>query len=159
MRLPNVAAVTFCPETLAFGSPRAPCDIEGGDGSDVLAGRARMISAEGDDWTEGIVAAAHAMLRLAREHDARLAVLMDISASCGSQVIYAGQRATAGYQAAPGVCAALLIDHGVPVISQRDYKTMDLILARLDRAHAPLPDTRDHHESDWFKSYFHCANV
>jgi uncharacterized protein YbbK (DUF523 family) len=48
-RLPNIRVVTFCPEDLAFGTPRATPDIHGGDGFDVLDGRARVISDSGED--------------------------------------------------------------------------------------------------------------
>jgi uncharacterized protein YbbK (DUF523 family) len=81
--LPNVRAISFCPEHFSFGTPRALCDINDGDGHDVLAGRARVLTAGGEDWTEGMIAAAGEMLRVARESSIRLAVLMDISANSG----------------------------------------------------------------------------
>lgn len=154
LALPNVSPVPFCPENFSFGTPRALCDIHGGDGHDVLAGRARVLTDDGQDWTEGMIAAAREMLRVARLHDVHLAVLMDISAACGSQVIYRGARPSAPYQAAHGVCAALLIENGIPVVSQRDFKTLDRVMAHLDPAHQPDPAARDHHESDWYVGYF-----
>ena len=92
LTLANVRATVFCPENFSFGTPRALCDIHGGDGHDVLAGRARVLTVDGQDWTAGMVRAAREMLRAATESNVRLAILMDISAACGSQVIYSGAR-------------------------------------------------------------------
>ena len=36
--LPNVQVFNFCPEEFSFGTPRALCNIHGGDGFDVLDG-------------------------------------------------------------------------------------------------------------------------
>jgi uncharacterized protein YbbK (DUF523 family) len=135
VRLPNVDFVTFCPEDFAFGTPRETPDIHGGNGFDVLDGRARVLSHTGEDWTEQMLGAAKAMLTLARQNDVRLALLMDISAACGSQVIYKGRRSEGRYQAGQGVCAALLIRHGIKVLSQRDHRTFEALLSKLDPAH------------------------
>lgn len=154
MALPNVQATAFCPENFSFGTPRVLCDIEGGDGNDVIAGCARVITEDGQDWTDGMVAAANEMLRIARENAVDLAILMDISASCGSQVIYAGQRANKHYQASQGVCTALLVQNGIPVVSQRDFHTLHLIERKLC---PELPERQgliDHHESEWYIGYF-----
>jgi hypothetical protein len=35
---PNVKVIDFCPETFSFGTPRAVCNIYGGDGFDVTSG-------------------------------------------------------------------------------------------------------------------------
>jgi len=156
--LPNVKAVTFCPEDFAFGTPRDVCDIHGGDGHDVLAGRARVISAAGEDWTDRMIRAAQKMLSIAQENTCELAVLMDISAACGSQVIYAGARPKARYQASQGVCAALLVESGIPVISQRDFKTLYYIKRKLQPQLPLRGDLRDHHESEWYRDYFGESN-
>ena len=156
-RLPNVHVVTFCPEDSAFGTPRAIPDIHGGDGFDVLDGRARVLSDEGEDWTQPMIDAAHAMLMKARDSRVRLAVLTDISAACGSQVIYRGARKDGHRQAGRGVCAALLIRHGIRVLSQRDYRTLDRILGKVDPTHQSNPDARDHHETEWYVETFGSA--
>ena len=107
MGLANVDAIHFCPEDFAFGTPRAISDINGGVGTDVLDGKARVLASTGEDWTEGMITAANEMLARARVHGAQLAVLMDISAACGSQVIYRGARSKAPHQIGQGVCAAV----------------------------------------------------
>jgi uncharacterized protein YbbK (DUF523 family) len=151
---PDVQAVAFCPEHAAFGTPRALCDIHGGDGHDVLAGRARVLSDAGEDWTDRMVAAAREMAGRAGALRADLAVLMDISAACGSQVIYRGARREGVYQASRGVAAAALVEAGVPVMSQRDFATLERVLCKLDPARSPRTDRFDHHEGDWYRGYF-----
>ncbi len=154
LQLPNVQVVAFCPEDFAFGTPRATPDIHGGNGFDVLDGTARVLSDTGQDWTAQMLAAADAMLRVAQENDIRLALLMDISAACGSQVIYDGPRSAGRHRAGQGVCAALLIRHGIKVVSQRDHRTLDAVLSKLDSNYQSHPAARDHHETAWYIETF-----
>jgi uncharacterized protein YbbK (DUF523 family) len=146
--------VPFCPEDFAFGTPREIPDIDGGNGFDVLDGRARVISSSGQDWTTAMLDAAEAMRELAHREQVRLALLMDISAACGSQVIYLGNRRGGVYQAGQGVCAALLIRDGIPVVSQRDHRTLDRIIGILDPSYEPDTSACDHHESEWYVTNF-----
>ena len=154
LSLPNVRPVPFCPEDFAFGTPREIPDIHGGDGFDVLDGRARVLSSSGDDWTAPMLEAANAMLALAHREHVGLALLMDISAACGSQVIYLGNRSDGVYQAGQGVCTARLIRAGIPVVSHRDHRTICRITATLDPSHEPDTTARDHHETDWYRANF-----
>ena len=145
-----MCAQPFCPEDFAFGTPREIPDIHGGNGFDVLDGRARVISSSGEDWTAPMIEAGHAMLALAHREQVQLALLMDISAACGSQVVYLGNRSGGGvYQAGQGVCTALLIRHGIPVVSQRDHRSLGRIIAKLDPSYEPDTPAIDHHETDW----------
>jgi uncharacterized protein YbbK (DUF523 family) len=154
LRLPNVKVIGFCPENYSFGTPRETPDIVGGDGHDVLDGRARVLSESGQDWTEGMIAAARRMLQIVQENEVRLAVLMDISAACGSQVIYRGARATSAHQIGQGVSAALLVRNAVPVVSQRDLKTLNAIFRKLDGKSGFRAELEDHHEIEWYRTYF-----
>jgi uncharacterized protein YbbK (DUF523 family) len=154
LHLPNVHVLAFCPEDLAFGTPRATPDIYGGTGFDVLDGTARVLSDTGEDWTAEMLGAAEAMLRVAQENKVRLALLMDISAACGSQVIYDGPRSAGRHQAGQGVCAALLIRHGIKVLSQRDHRTLDAVLSKLDSNYQSLPAARNHDETPWYVETF-----
>ena len=63
---PEVRTFGFCPEDFAFGTPRDLCDIHGGDGFDVLDGRARVYNDRGEDWTADMLEAAEEMARFAR---------------------------------------------------------------------------------------------
>jgi len=154
LSLSNVRPVPFCPEDFAFGTPREIPDIDGGNGFDVLDGNARVISSSGEDWTTPMLEAAAAMLALEHREHVRLALLMDISAACGSQVIYLGNRSDGVYQAGQGVCAALLIRAGSPVVSQRDHRSIGRIMAKLDPSYELDTTACDHHETDWYLANF-----
>lgn len=155
-RYPTAKVTTFCPEEFSFGTPREMCDIHGGTGFDVLDGKARVITESGKDWTEGMITAAEKMVSLARERQIELAVMMDISAACGSQVIYRGNRFAEHkvYQIGAGVSAALLMRSGFQVISQRDFAALEILYAKLDSGHRIDPTKIDHHETTWYKEYF-----
>lgn len=152
----TVKAVQFCPEEFSFGSPREMCDIHGGTGYDVLDGKAKLLTESGLDWTEGIIEAAEKMLAIAIKEKIELAVLMDISAACGSQVIYNGNRfgKQKVYQIGAGVAAALLKRNGFQVISQRDYASLEILYAAIDPDHRIDKTKIDHHESAWYINYF-----
>ena len=78
---------------------------------------------------------------------------MDMSAACGSQVISAGARSEGTYQQGQGVCVALLIRHGIKVVSQRDHRTLDVLIGKLDSTHYDRR-FRDHHETAWYVETF-----
>lgn len=152
----TVRLIRFCPEEYSFGAPREMCDIHGGNGMDVLEGRARVLTETGADWTEGMIKASEKMLEIARRENVELAVMMDVSAACGSQVIYNGNRFAENkvYQIGAGVSAAQLLRNGVKVISQRDYAALEILYNKIDSAHAINADAKDHHEIEWYKNYF-----
>lgn len=156
LALPTVSVASFCPEEHALGTPRTMPDIHGGDGHAVLDDRARVLDEHGVDLTEKMIAGAKAMLEAARAHRAELALLTDMSAACGSQVISAGCRLVAErrFTAGVGVATALLLRDGIPVLSQRDYATLGRLRALLDPAHRPDPGLLDHHETDWYVATF-----
>ena len=152
---PEVHIVKFCPEDFSFGTPRMTPDSHGGNGFDVLDGNARSLAEDGTDWTAGMVKAAHAMRDLALKERVELAVLMDISGACGSTVTYLGSRFAKNkvYQRGPGVAAAALIRAGIPVISQRDDRSLRILRNWLDGTRK-LTDERDHWEKEWYQGYF-----
>lgn len=57
LALPTVRVTAFCPEDDGIGTPRTMPDIHGGDGFDVLDGRARVRDEHGADLTEKMVRA------------------------------------------------------------------------------------------------------
>lgn len=148
--------IRFCPEDFSFGSTRKMCDIHGGTGLDVLEGRARLLSDTGEDWSAGIIKASERMLEIAKENAIELAVLMDINAACGSQVIYDGNRFTENkkYQMGAGVCAAQLIRNGFKVISQRDFASLEILYSKLNPQHNFKTEALDQHQIPWYKEYF-----
>lgn len=156
LTMDTLSVVKFCPEEFSFGSPREMCDIHGGNGFDVLNGTARVLTETGKDWSEGMIAASLKMLEIAQKEEIELAVLMDVSAACGSQVVYSGSRFAQNkvYQIGAGVCAAQLINHGFKVISQRDFASLELLYAKADPAYVINEIALDHHEIPWYKVYF-----
>ncbi|MCM3570687.1 DUF523 domain-containing protein [Neobacillus mesonae] len=114
-------AVTVCPELLGgFPTPREPAEIIGGDGEDVLEGRAKVIEKSGEDVTELYLKGAYAALEMAKNMNATLVVLKENSPSCGSSMIYNGEfngKKIAGN----GVTSSLLKRNGFQVISEEQF--------------------------------------
>jgi len=112
--------VTICPE-IAGGLPipRPPAEIVGGDGDDVLDGRARVVTVAGEDVTEAYLRGAECTLAAARRHGITTAILKQRSPSCGSTCIYDGTH-SGRLRAGAGVTAALLRQNGVTVWPEDD---------------------------------------
>lgn len=111
-------AVTVCPELLGgFSVPREPAEIQGGDGNDVLEGRAKVVELSGRDVTEMYVAGAYRTLEIAQEMGASTVVLKEYSPSCGSAMIYNGEFSNMKVEGI-GVTTALLRKHGIQVESE-----------------------------------------
>ncbi|GGO82642.1 DUF523 domain-containing protein [Nonomuraea cavernae] len=111
--------VPFCPEVEGgLAVPRPAAEIERGlGGAAVLAGDARVLTADGSDVTAQFLAGARAALDAARADGVRLAVLKEGSPSCGALAVYDG---TFSGRRVPGqgVTTALLERHGVRVFTE-----------------------------------------
>jgi len=104
-RLADLFWIPVCPEQLGgLPTPRAPAVLIGGDGHAVLAGMARVRDQNGRDVSAEFIRGATMVLALARAHGIRRCFLKAGSPSCGL-----GPR--------PGVTAALLLAHGIEVVS------------------------------------------
>lgn len=156
LALRTLRAVPFCPEDLALGTPRGMPDLHGGDGFDALEGRAHVRLDDGRDVTDALIRAAGVMVETALRERVRFAVLMDMSAACGTQVISDGARGVSDrrYQVGFGVAAAALVRAGVHVVAQRDLFTLDALLQRLDPDGPRVEAAVDHHERDWYRQHF-----
>lgn len=112
----------ICPEVAGgLPTPRPPAEIQGGDGKDVLEGRARLVNAEGKDVTAEFLAGAQKALRVAQRWDIQEAILKARSPSCGVGQIYDGSfsgRLVEG----DGVTAALLKREGIIVNNEEDWE-------------------------------------
>lgn len=105
-----------CPECLAgLISPRCPSEIVGGDGADVLEGRARVLAGDGGDRTAEFIKGAELTLEAAKKHRVRRAWMKAKSPSCGCGRIYDGTF-SGTLRAGDGVTAALLKKNGIVVI-------------------------------------------
>lgn len=117
-------AIPVCPELLGgLSTPREPAEIIGGDGDDVLNGKAKVITKSGKDVTELYINGAYATLKKAQKVQATIIVLKEYSPSCGSAIIYNGE-----FQGEKivgnGVTAALLKRNGLQVISEEKLGDM-----------------------------------
>lgn len=156
----NVKLIPFCPEDFAFGTPRETPDVEGGDGHDVLDGKAKVITETGKDITGEMIAASLKMLEVAQNNNVELAVMMDVSGACGSQVIYKGSRFSENprYQIGMGVCAAQLDRNGIKIISQRDFASLEIVYSKIDPNHVINEEAIDHDQHPWYLNYFKHSN-
>lgn len=115
-------AVPVCPEQLGgLPTPRNPAEIVGGDGADVLDGKAKVIDSEGKDVTEQYLKGAYQVLKIAEQFGAKEAILKERSPSCGSCWIYNGQFQGIRRRG-EGVTTALLRRHGYQVQSEEMEK-------------------------------------
>ena len=146
-----VELVPFCPEDHALGTPRAMPDLHDGDGFDVLDGKARVLDPDRNDLTDKMIAGARAMAARATEKKVDFAFLADRSGACGSQVISVGCRfeEPIEYRKGVGVAAAMLLRQGVPVLSHRDWKTLEILRSKVETGHVPDASKVDHHEHPW----------
>ena len=94
--------IPICPEQLGgLPTPRAPSNLIGGNGFDVLDGKAKVINIYGDDNTEAFIRGAYAALNIIKAHEIKRCFLKDKSPSCG-----------VSEKCLTGVTAALLIRKG-----------------------------------------------
>lgn len=123
---PRVAALdparvlALCPEMLGgLPVPRPPARFvdarPGQEGSDVLAGRARLVDALGRDVSEAFIAGARAALARALAARVGEAWLKDRSPSCAHDP--GGHNPSGG--PGQGVLTALLTSHGIKVVEMR----------------------------------------
>jgi len=100
----GAVCIPVCPEQLGgLPTPRVAADLVGGDGREVLAGKARVITRNGEDVTRNFILGAKQVLEIARQYDVTKILLKARSPSCGQTP-------------AIGVTAALLKSEGFEVV-------------------------------------------
>jgi uncharacterized protein YbbK (DUF523 family) len=110
----------FCPEVEGgLSVPRPPAEITGGDGSDVLKGRAKIVNQDGLDVTAEFAAGAEKAADLVKSLGICFAILKDGSPSCGNTRIYDGTFTGTVFQG-KGVTAARLEQQGVAVFTEKE---------------------------------------
>lgn len=110
-------AIPVCPEIMGrLGTPRIPHEIVGGDGFDVLEGRAKVISKDGDDNTVAFIAGAEKVLEIAKKLNVKEVIFKSKSPSCGNGKIYDGSFSGTLIDGV-GVTTALMIKNGIRVSS------------------------------------------
>jgi uncharacterized protein YbbK (DUF523 family) len=110
--------ISFCPEVSAGMSiPRAPSEIKGGDGFDVLSGKAKVIDIDAQKLNEDFITAAKNVSVKCQYEKIHFAILAQLSPSCGSSQIYDGSFNDTKITG-KGVTAALLEQNSIRVFNQ-----------------------------------------
>ncbi len=114
-------AVIICPEVSGgLSTPRLAAEIVGGNGEDVLCGKAKVLDSAGNDVSNAFIQGAYKALQLAQKHQITHVILKANSPSCGSELIYDGSFSGNKIQG-NGVTSALLKQHGFKVITEDQF--------------------------------------
>jgi len=112
--------IPVCPEQLGgLPTPRAPQEIQGGTGGDVLNNKCRVINKDGQDVTREFIKGAEETLKIARQLNIKEFIAKFRSPSCGCGQIYDGtfsSQLTDG----DGVTTELLRRNGIKIISEEE---------------------------------------
>lgn len=85
-RLINNIYIPVCPEQMGgLTTPREAADITGGDGHDVLAGKAKVLTKSGKDVTKAFIQGARQVLSIASAQQIDTILLKSRSPSCAVQ--------------------------------------------------------------------------
>lgn len=109
-------AIPICPEVIGgLIIPRSCCEIiKDGDGKE------KIISKDGEDFTEEFSAGAQKTLEIAKTLGAKKAILQSRSPSCGKGMIYDGTFSGVLIEG-NGFTADLLIRNGIEVYTEKDF--------------------------------------
>mgnify|MGYP000482533380 FL=1 len=115
--------ILVCPEQLGgLSTPRNPSEIityGNKDGNDVLSGCTKVLSNKGIDVTKNFIQGAEETLKIAKEHNAKTAILKAGSPSCGYKKIYYGSFLVNKIQGM-GVTAAILKKENISLLDEDD---------------------------------------
>lgn len=124
--------VPLCPEVAGgLPTPRAPAEIAGGQGAQVLDGLLPVLTVDGEDVSAAFVEGAEQALALVAKHGIRMALLKAHSPSCGNRENYDGSFSGTRV-AGEGVTAAALRRAGVRVFSEEQLQEAAAELAWLE---------------------------
>ena len=109
-----------CPEQLGgLKTPRAPQEIQGGTGEDVLNRKCKVININGEDVTQEFINGAEETLKIVRLFHIEEFIGKSKSPSCGCGQIYDGTFSRKLIDG-DGVTTALLKRDGISVITEED---------------------------------------
>lgn len=113
--------IVVCPEKYGgLKTPRVPSEIQSlKTAKDVLCGNAKVLSKNGEDVTEYFLKGANEVLDIALKNKCTFAILKESSPSCGPSLVYNGNFEGIKIPG-KGVCAKLLEENGIKVISEDD---------------------------------------
>jgi uncharacterized protein YbbK (DUF523 family) len=151
----EVELIHFCPEDSVFGTPRPNLRIVGGNGYDVLDGKAHVIDENGKDVTKKQIEGAISFLNLLKLEKIECAILMDGSPSCGSNVLLKEENWPAGgFKQGTGVSAALLQRNGIRVFSSFDQNSISRFLSSVLNKFGVQEGLKDLKDMPKFKALF-----
>ncbi len=103
--------VMVCPESLGgLPTPRPPAEVQSRFPIFVS-------TRDGEDVTDQFLSGAEAVVKIAKQHNVCCAIMKSHSPSCGNTFTYDGSF-SGELTEAPGVAAAELIRHGIPVFNE-----------------------------------------
>jgi len=112
--------IPVCPEQLGgLATPRAPQEIQGGTGEDVLDGKCKVLNKNRENVTKEFIRGAEETLKIIRQLNIKEFIGKSKSPSCGCGQIYDGTfsgRLIKG----DGVTTALLRRNGIRIIAEED---------------------------------------
>jgi uncharacterized protein YbbK (DUF523 family) len=112
--------IALCPEVFAsLGVPRENIELSGGDGNDLLDGKAIAVSSSGRDVTKSLIAGAGKVLEVVKKYGIKEAILKSNSPTCGAGRIYDGTFSGI-LKDGDGVLTALLKRNGIKVITEKE---------------------------------------
>jgi len=110
--------IPVCPEQLGgLSTPRAPQEIQGSTGEDVLDKKCTVLNKNGEDVTREFIIGAEETLKIAKQLKVKEFIAKHGSPSCGCGQIYNGSfsgRLVEG----DGVTTALLKRNGIRIIAE-----------------------------------------
>ena len=112
--------IPVCPEQLGgLPTPRKPCGIYLGTGEDVLDGKAKVMTRNGEDVTKFFIKGAEETLKIAKLFEIKESILKQGSPSCGYGRTYMLDEKLRNKKVlGNGVTAALLKRNGIKVKTQ-----------------------------------------
>jgi uncharacterized protein YbbK (DUF523 family) len=114
--------VAICPEVLGgLPTPRIPCRIRGGTGTDVWSGTATVTNRSGADVTQAFKNGAIAALEKLQKANITKVILKRGSPSCGMQV-FNPRKFNPNWIPRCGVAAAYFKEKGLEIFSEDNYK-------------------------------------
>lgn len=124
--LTSIFFIPVCPEILGgLSVPREIAEIFGGDGQDVIEGRAKVIDKNGNDLTLYFIKGAEETLKILKEKGINLVVFKRKSPSCGKGEIYDGTFSKK-LKKGNGVTTALLLKNNIKVVNEKEFLRMKL---------------------------------
>ena len=109
-----------CPEQVGgLKTPRAPQEIQGGGGEDILDGKCKVLNINGEDVTQEFINGAEETLKIVKLFHIEEFIGKSRSPSCGCGQIYDGTFSRQLIDG-DGVTTALLKRNGIRVITEED---------------------------------------